>query len=74
MPAHGGLDTYTSNTLSLFLTMSAPKKFVVFTATGAQGSSVCRYLLKEGYHVVGLTRNPESAGAKGTSRNPPVST
>jgi uncharacterized protein YbjT (DUF2867 family) len=41
------------------------KKFVVFTATGDQGSSVCRYLVKDGYHVIGLTRNPESAKAKG---------
>jgi rhodanese-related sulfurtransferase len=46
-------------------TMSSAQKIVVFTATGEQGSSVCKYLVKEGYHVVGLTRNPESEKAKG---------
>jgi nucleoside-diphosphate-sugar epimerase len=72
MPVQGGPGTYAFNTRTLSLTMSAPKKFVVFTATGDQGSSVCRSLLKEGYHVVGLTRNPESEGAKGTSLSLPV--
>jgi hypothetical protein len=72
LPVHGRLGTYTFITRSLSLTMSAPKKFVVFTATGDQGSSVCRSLLKEGYHVVGLTRNPESEGAKGMSLSVPV--
>jgi uncharacterized protein YbjT (DUF2867 family) len=45
--------------------MSTGKKFVVFTVTGDQGSSVAKYLVKEGYKVVGLTRNPDSDKAKG---------
>jgi nucleoside-diphosphate-sugar epimerase len=44
--------------------MSSPKKFVVFAATGDQGSSVCKFLVKEGYHVVGITRNPDGEKAK----------
>jgi uncharacterized protein YbjT (DUF2867 family) len=46
--------------------MSSPKKFVVFAATGDQGSSVCKFLVKEGYHVVGITRNPDGVSAKGS--------
>lgn len=39
---------------------------VVFTVTGDQGSSVARYLLKDGgYEVIGIARNPESDKAKG---------
>jgi GDP-D-mannose dehydratase len=44
---------------------NSSKKVVVFTATGAQGSSVCKFLVREGYHVVGITRNTQSEGAKG---------
>ncbi|WVW82856.1 hypothetical protein I302_104868 [Kwoniella bestiolae CBS 10118] len=44
---------------------SDKKKFVVFTATGDQGESVCRYLLKDGqWDVIGITRNVSSEGAK----------
>jgi nucleoside-diphosphate-sugar epimerase len=51
--------------------MSAAKKIVVFTATGEQGTSVCKHLVQEGYHVVGLTRNPESNSAKGEPEGKP---
>ncbi len=50
-------------------TASAGKmKVVVFTATGDQGASTCKYLLEDGgFEVVGITRNPESEKAKGES-------
>ena len=48
---------------------AAPKKIVVFTATGDQGGSVCRSLIEAGgYEVVGITRSPESEKAKGASK------
>ncbi|WVQ69836.1 uncharacterized protein L199_008057 [Kwoniella botswanensis] len=41
------------------------KKFAVFTATGDQGRSVCKYLLEDGgWEVVGITRNANSDSAK----------
>jgi uncharacterized protein YbjT (DUF2867 family) len=45
---------------------TSSKKIVVFTATGNQGISVCEYLVKDGYHVIGITRNLGSENAKGT--------
>ncbi|KAN0044526.1 hypothetical protein ACTA71_006042 [Dictyostelium dimigraforme] len=36
----------------------------VFGATGAQGGSVARALIKDGFKVRALTRNPQSDGAK----------
>jgi uncharacterized protein YbjT (DUF2867 family) len=45
--------------------MSSIKKFVVFLVTGDQGTSVAKFLVKEGYKVIGLTRNPESDKARG---------
>ncbi|KAK8853505.1 hypothetical protein IAR55_004212 [Kwoniella newhampshirensis] len=39
-------------------------KVVVFTATGDQGSSVCKYLLEAGHGVFGITRNASSDKAK----------
>ncbi|ODN75094.1 hypothetical protein L202_06310 [Cryptococcus amylolentus CBS 6039] len=39
-------------------------KVFVFAATGAQGSSVCKYALDAGYQVYGLTRTPSSTKAK----------
>lgn len=45
--------------------MSEPKVIVVFGATGQQGGSVSRALLKKGgYKVRGVTRNPDSDAAK----------
>jgi uncharacterized protein YbjT (DUF2867 family) len=41
------------------------KTVVVFTATGEQGGSVARSLLEDGWKVIALTRNFESAAAKG---------
>jgi uncharacterized protein YbjT (DUF2867 family) len=46
--------------------MSAQRKVVVFLVTGDQGLSVAKYLVKDDYKVVGLTRNPESDKAQGT--------
>ncbi|KAM0710758.1 hypothetical protein Q7P35_001496 [Cladosporium inversicolor] len=40
------------------------KTIVVCGATGGLGGSVARHLLKEGWHVRGITRNKDSAGAK----------
>ena len=46
----------------------ATKTIVVFTVTGDQGSSVARYLIKDGgYKVVGITRNSGSEAARGES-------
>lgn len=44
----------------------APLKTLVFGATGAQGGSVCKYLLEEPdkFKVYGLTRHTDSAHAK----------
>ncbi|ODN88448.1 hypothetical protein L198_06720 [Cryptococcus wingfieldii CBS 7118] len=39
-------------------------KVVVFTATGDQGSSVCKYALEAGFEVYGITRNPTSDSAQ----------
>ena len=45
--------------------MPASKKFVVFTATGDQGRSVCKYLIDAGdYQVIGISRDLESDKAK----------
>lgn len=44
--------------------MSSPKTIVVFGATGAQGGAVAAGLLKEGWQVRGVTRNPDSEAAK----------
>lgn len=44
---------------------NSSKTIVVFGVTGNQGGSAARALLKEGFGVVGITRNPESAKAKG---------
>lgn len=44
----------------------SPKTVVVFTATGAQGGSVARYIREAGWTVIGVTRNPDSDSAKGT--------
>jgi len=44
----------------------SPRKIIVFGATGKQGGSVVRALAADNnYEVVGITRNPDSAGAKG---------
>ena len=40
------------------------KTILVTGATGAQGGSVARFLLKENYEVKCLTRNPNSEAAK----------
>jgi uncharacterized protein YbjT (DUF2867 family) len=37
---------------------------VVTEATGLQGGAVSRHLLKDGWHVRGLTRNPASEQAQ----------
>ncbi|WVQ83962.1 hypothetical protein IAT38_006107 [Cryptococcus sp. DSM 104549] len=42
-------------------------KVIVFTATGDQGSSVCKYAVKAGLEVYGLTRNVSSDNAKALS-------
>lgn len=48
--------------------MSGKKIIAVTTATGEQGSSVVRELLKDGtFAVRGLTRNPSSPKAQGAS-------
>ena len=40
-------------------------KIIVFTATGDQGGSVCKYLMEDGgFEVVGITRNPEATRRK----------
>lgn len=44
--------------------MSKGKVFV-FMVTGDQGSSVAKFLLEDGWSVVGLTRNPDGENAKG---------
>ena len=36
----------------------------VVGATGRQGSAVCRHLLRQGWRVRALTRNPSSAAAR----------
>ena len=42
-------------------TESTEKKTILVSgATGNQGGAVTRELLKRGYHVRGLTRNPDS--------------
>ncbi len=44
--------------------MSKRNKILVIGATGAQGGSVARHLLRQGtFAVRGLTRNPASAAA-----------
>ncbi|MCL5020253.1 MAG: NmrA/HSCARG family protein [Bacteroidetes bacterium] len=43
--------------------MSDPEKVLVAGATGKQGGAVARALLREGYKVKALTRNPASAAA-----------
>jgi len=49
--------------------MSGLKKIVVFTATGDQGGSVCKYLIESGkYEVIGISRNPESDSAKALTK------
>ncbi|KAL1647087.1 hypothetical protein SLS58_002857 [Diplodia intermedia] len=40
-----------------------PKKILVTTATGSQGSGVVRHCLQAGHHVYALTRNPSSRAA-----------
>ncbi|WWD16136.1 hypothetical protein CI109_100561 [Kwoniella shandongensis] len=41
------------------------RKVVVFTASGDQGSSVCRYLIEDGnWEVVGISRNPDSPSSQ----------
>ena len=40
------------------------KKVLVSGATGQQGGSVVNALLKDGHHVIGFTRNPDSPKAK----------
>ncbi|KAK8869602.1 hypothetical protein IAR55_000169 [Kwoniella newhampshirensis] len=41
------------------------RKIVVFTATGDQGRSVCRYLIEDGgWDVVGISRNSSSVSSK----------
>jgi uncharacterized protein YbjT (DUF2867 family) len=46
------------------MTGSEQKLIVVTGATGLQGRAVTRHLLKEGWRVRGLTRNPESQKAQ----------
>jgi uncharacterized protein YbjT (DUF2867 family) len=47
---------------------STGERIVVVTGvTGLQGGAVTRHLLKEGWRVRGLTRNPESEKARGLS-------
>ncbi len=41
------------------------KTIVVFGVTGNQGGSAARYLLADGWRVVGITRDPASTKAKG---------
>ena len=52
--------------------MSHPDKkvIVVAGATGAQGGSVVRFLLKDGkYHIKAVTRKPDSPAALGAYRS-----
>lgn len=46
------------------MTASGRRIIVVTGATGLQGSAVTRHLLKDGWHVRGLTRNAESKRAQ----------
>ena len=46
------------------MTASERRKVVVTGATGLQGGAVTRHLLKEGWHVRGLTRNTASKRAQ----------
>jgi uncharacterized protein YbjT (DUF2867 family) len=46
------------------MTTSGPRTIVVTGATGLQGGAVARHLLMDGWHVRGLTRNPESKQAR----------
>ncbi len=49
--------------------MSNKRIIAVTGATGAQGGSVVRFLLKDGgFQIRALTRNVDSDAAKGTSR------
>ena len=52
--------------------MADQKKIIAVTgATGAQGGSVVRFLLKDGkYHVRGITRKADSPSAQGSPRLP----
>lgn len=54
-----------------YVEMSESSKPIIAVsgATGAQGGSVVRVLLKDGgFHIRALTRNVESPAAKGTSK------
>jgi uncharacterized protein YbjT (DUF2867 family) len=46
------------------MTTSGRGTIVVTGATGLQGGAVVRHLLEDGWHVRGLTRNPESKRAR----------
>ena len=50
------------------LTMSNQKTILVTGATGQQGGAVTRELLKKGYHVSAMTRNPESERANALTK------
>lgn len=47
----------------------ADKIVLVTGATGRQGGATARHLLKQGWRVRGLTRNPESPAAKRLTRS-----
>jgi uncharacterized protein YbjT (DUF2867 family) len=51
------------------MTPSPATSVLVFGITGNQGSSVATSLLDAGVKVVGLSRNPEGAKAKGESES-----
>lgn len=53
-----------SRTLDDMTTPSEPKLVVVVGATGNQGNSVARRFLREGFHVRGLTRYPDSPASQ----------